>query len=158
MTDSTMAAIAEAMSLGAQGDPAGARERMTALWRTVGAAGDPLHRCTIAHYLADLFDDPAEALTWDVRALDAAEALTDERVRAHHEGLSVAGFYPSLHLNLADNFRRLGSFDAAHRHLEQARAGTPALADDGYGSVVRAGIANVEAALADKSTDRLPSH
>lgn len=152
-----MAAVAEAMTL-AQDNIAEARVRLLALWEQVGVNGDPLHRCTIGHYLADLCDDAAEALTWDVRALDAADALTDDRAKAHHASLSVAGFYPSLHLNVADNYRRLGSFAAAARHLNEARATLDVLADDGYGQTVRAGIDHVAAALDAGSTERLPSH
>ncbi|WP_019929635.1 hypothetical protein [Nocardia sp. BMG111209] len=156
--DETMAAIGEAVTAGHRGDPARAHADLTALWERVGVTGDPLHRCTIGHYLADLCDDPAEALVWDIRALDAADALTDERAQQHDAGLSVAGFYPSLHLNLADNFRRLGSFPAARRHLDAARDRVGILADDGYGSTVRLGIEHLEEALAAGSTERLPSH
>ncbi|MBF6176652.1 hypothetical protein [Nocardia blacklockiae] len=157
-TDATMAAITEAITLGRQGDSAVARERLVALWEEIGAGGDPLHRCTLAHYAADLFDHAAESLVWDVRALDAADSLTDERAQQHHSSLSVQGFYPSLHLNLADNYRRLGAFEAARRHLDAAEARTGVLEDNGYGSVVRAGIENVRRALAEGSTERLPTH
>ncbi|MTE15162.1 hypothetical protein [Nocardia aurantiaca] len=156
--DETMSAINDAVTLGRHGDPAAAREQLTTLWDTIGANGDPLHRVSLAHFLADLHEHAADALTWDIRALDAAEALTDDRAQAHHAGLSVRGFYPSLHLNLADNYRRLGAFDTARRHLDAARARLDVLEEDGYGLGVRAGIANVEAALAEYSTERLPTH
>ncbi|MGW3068526.1 hypothetical protein ACWDA8_34880, partial [Streptomyces sp. NPDC001130] len=32
----------------------------------------PLHRCTLAHYLADTHDDPEDELAWDLRALSRA--------------------------------------------------------------------------------------
>ncbi|GAB0105705.1 hypothetical protein JMUB6875_46860 [Nocardia sp. JMUB6875] len=156
--DETMIAINDAVTLGRQGDTVAARERLTALWASIGPGGDPLHRVSLAHFLADLEEHAADALTWDIRALDAADSLTDERAQAHHAGLSVRGFYPSLHLNLADNYRRLGAFETARRHLDAARASLVDLAEDGYGLGVRAGIANVEAALADNSTEPLPSH
>ena len=35
--------------------------------------------------------------------------------------LSVAGLYPSLHLNLAGCYRKLGDRDLAREHLRQAR-------------------------------------
>lgn len=151
MTDDTMAAIGEAMQ-------ARDRDRLVELWTSIGPGGDPLHRCTLAHHLADLLDDAAESLAWDVRALDAAGALTDERARQFHSSLQVRGFYPSLHLNLADDYRRLGASGAAWRHLTEARARLDALADDGYGRLVRTGIEHVEAALRAGSTKRLPSH
>ncbi|MEU1204234.1 hypothetical protein [Nocardia sp. NPDC005825] len=156
--DSTMSAINDAVTLGRQGDPTTARQQLTALWDDIGAGGDPLHRVSLAHFLADLQDHAADALTWDIRALDAADSLTDERAQAHHAGLSVRGFYPSLHLNLADNYRRLGAFDTAQRHLTAAHDRLDALDEDGYGLGVRAGLANVEAALAEQSTDPLPTH
>ncbi|RMI33934.1 hypothetical protein [Nocardia stercoris] len=157
--DPIMVAISDAIVAGRRGELEQARHRLAELWDEVGAEGDPLHRCTIGHYLADLFgDDPAEALNWDVRALEAADGLTDERTQRHHETLSVAGFYPSLHLNVADNFRRIGSFAAAHRHLTAARERLAALSADNYAHTVATGIENVAAALALGSTDRLPSH
>ncbi|MGV9661458.1 hypothetical protein ACWDUL_16300 [Nocardia niigatensis] len=156
--DETMSAINDAVTLGRQGDTATAREQLTALWDTIGAGGDPLHRVSLAHFLADLEEHAADALTWDIRALDAADSLTDERAQAHHAGLNVAGFYPSLHLNLADDYRRLGAFDTAARHLAAARARLDTLDEDGYGLGVRAGIANVEAALTERSTEQLPTH
>jgi len=155
--DEVMAAIVVAMQL-APIDAHSARTQLEALWRTVGAGGDPLHRCTIGHYLADLCDDAAEALTWDVRALDAADSLTDDRAQAHHPTLTVEGFYPSLHLNLADNYRRLGSLDAAHNHLAEAQSRLGVLTDAAYRQVVEDGVEHVTAALKAGSTARLPTH
>jgi Lon protease-like protein len=114
--------------------------------------GRPLHRCTLAHYLADLYDDPALALTWDIRALDAADAITDERVQQHDASLHIAGFYPSLHLNLADNYRRLASFDTAAEHINAARNHSPALPQDSYGDDIRAAITDVAVAIANHDT------
>ncbi|MFC9994138.1 hypothetical protein [Nocardia sp. NPDC127526] len=156
--DDVMIAINDAVTLGRQGDTAQAREQLTELWETMGPDGDPLHRVTLAHFMADLQDHAADALTWDLRALDAVDSLTDERAQQHHAALNVRGFYPSLHLNLADCYRRLGAFDTARKHLEAARSRVDALDDDGYGRGVLAGIGNVEAALAEQSTERLPTH
>ncbi|MEU7374360.1 hypothetical protein, partial [Streptomyces albidoflavus] len=121
--DPTMEAIGRAVVAGRGGDIRAVRHQLLRLWSETGVTGDPLHRCSLAHHLADLHDDPAQALAWDVRALDAADAVTEQRVQEHHAGLHIAGFYPSLHLNLADNYRRLGSFDAAAEHLEGHHAG-----------------------------------
>jgi hypothetical protein len=150
--DPVMAAIAAAVGAGHCGGTERARTQLLGLWGTVGVAGDPLHRCSLAHYLADLYDDPAESLAWDIRALDAADALTAHRVERHHDGLRVDGFYPSLHLNLADNYRRLGSFEAAGRHIEAAAAHAHGLPGGGYGDQVRAAIAGVAAAIARRDT------
>jgi hypothetical protein len=58
--------------------------------------------------MADVRDDPAGELEWDLRALYAADSLSDERVQEHHGSLAVQGFYPSLHLNLGEDYRKMG--------------------------------------------------
>ncbi|GGP65540.1 hypothetical protein [Saccharothrix coeruleofusca] len=155
--DPTMAEITEAVALGHEGDTTTARTRLRRLWDRIGPAGDPFHRCVLAHYMADLHDHPAQALVWDVRALDAAQTLTDERVQHHHDSLRIAGFYPSLHLNLADNFRRLGSFDAASEHIRAARRHEDALGEDGYGTMIRRAISEVAEAVERRRTDKRAS-
>lgn len=153
-----MTAITDAVTVGRAGDTGAARAALEQLWVQIGSDGDPLHRCTLAHFLADLHDDAAASLEWDTRALEAADELDDHRVQDHHESLHIRGFYPSLHLNLADDHRRLGDFDSAAEHLASARRFADALADDGYGAGVLGGIDNVAAAVAERSTARLATH
>lgn len=154
--DSTMEAIGNAVTLGHQGDTDSARQTLLDLWQQIGVAGDPLHRCTLAHYLADLYDNPAEALIWDVRALDAADALTDERAQQQDASLQVAGFYPSLHLNIADNLRRLAAFDTAAAHIHDAEQRAGELPDTPYGNLIRTAIGEVRQAIDDQDTARRP--
>ncbi|SDJ70249.1 hypothetical protein SAMN04487820_101371 [Actinopolyspora mzabensis] len=150
--DPIMAAIGTAVSLGTEGNVETARRDLLAIWRRIGAVGDPLHRCTLAHHLADLYEEPAESLVWDVRALDAAEALTDQRAREYHASLHVAGFYPSLHLNLADDFRRLGLFQAATEHINEAENHTSELPEGAYGDTIRTAVHEVVEAIAERDT------
>ncbi|MGJ9411941.1 hypothetical protein ACHAAC_04445 [Aeromicrobium sp. CF4.19] len=150
--DPTMKAITEAVAAGREGQIDSARQRLLSLWGDVGVTGDPLHRCTLAHFLADLHDDPAAALAWDIRAYDAAEAVTDHRVQEHHASLHIAGFYPSLHLNLADGYRRLGAFDLASEHITAAKGHAGALAADEYGDLIRTAITEVETAINQHDT------
>ncbi|MBU3870457.1 hypothetical protein KN815_42380 [Streptomyces sp. 4503] len=146
-TDTTMEAISQAVIEGRAGETAPARQKLLALWSTIGVTGDPLHRCTLAHYLADLYEDPARALAWDIRALDAADAVTEQRVQDHHASLHIAGFYPSLHLNLADDYRRLGSFESATEHINAAKEHAPDLPQDAYGTFLRTAIDEVREAI-----------
>ncbi|MFE3560712.1 hypothetical protein ACFXKW_38580 [Streptomyces sp. NPDC059193] len=155
--DPTMAAIAQAVTEGRAGDSAAARRKLLGLWTAIGATGDPLHRCSLAHYLADLYEDPAQSLAWNVRALDAADAVTDQRVQEHHAGLHIAGFYPSLHLNLADDYRRLGSFEAAAEHIHAAAAHAPSLPRTPYGDLLRGAMAEVAQAIAGRDRSRRAS-
>ncbi|CQD16634.1 hypothetical protein BN970_03550 [Mycolicibacterium conceptionense] len=155
--DPTMEAITTAVVLGRDGEKESARHDLLAIWKQIGLAGDPFHCCTLAHYLADLYEDPAAALMWDVRALDAANLLSDDRAQQYHASLHVAGFYPSLYVNIADNLRRLGSFDAATEHIENAEQHTASLNDDAYGDMIRAAIIEVRQAIDRRDTARRAS-
>lgn len=145
--DAMMTRIGQVVMLHHGGDREEARDRFLKLWAEIGEDGDPLHRCTLAHYMADTQDDPNDELVWDLRALSAADELTDGRVAEHHEGLAVRGFYPSLHLNLAADFAKLGRHDAARSHLRLAKGTIGALGDDGYGDGIRSALARLEAQL-----------
>jgi hypothetical protein len=156
MTDDLLQSITAAVELGRSGNRDEARRRLTELWDE--SAADAFHRCTLAHYLADLQPSTEEELVWDLRALDEARQLTDGRVQQVHESLQVRGFLPSLHLNLADDYRRLGRFGEAAAQLDAARVWLDALADDGYGDLVRGGVDRVAKALAAGSTATIPSN
>jgi hypothetical protein len=136
----TMAAIQEGLQLHIGGDRPAARALFARLWAEIGEDGDPLHRCALAHYMADVRDDPAEELEWDLRALDAADSLTDERAKTYHASLAVKGFYPSLHLNLGEDYRKLGDQGPAREHLGLARAKLDALGDNDYAAGIRSAL------------------
>ncbi|MCY0926151.1 hypothetical protein OTB20_07995 [Streptomyces sp. H27-H1] len=140
--DAVMTRIGQAVILLHAGDREEARNRLGEIWSELGTEGDSLHRCTLAHYLADAQDDPAEELAWDLRALKAADADGPGPPPA------VRVFYPSLHLSLATDYVKLRRPDTARIHLARARAATGALGDDGYGNGVRAAIARLERRLA----------
>jgi hypothetical protein len=141
--DEVMTGIGAAVEQGRAGDKAQAREALLGLWERVGSGGDALHRCSIAHYLADLQEAVADELLWDQRALAAVVDLSDERAQRFHENLQVRGFLPSLHLNLADAYRRVGDRDRAQHHLGVARERADGLPDDGYASMILGGIQQV---------------
>ena len=132
--------IGQAIMLHRGGDREEARNRLAALWAETDPAVDHFHRCTIAHYLADTQEDPADELAWDQRAMAAAEALTEDEVHWGEQALAVRALYPSLHLNLAVDHAALGDERTARRELRAARAHVSALAEDGYGDGVRAAI------------------
>ncbi|OUS93670.1 hypothetical protein [Rhodococcus sp. NCIMB 12038] len=149
--DAVMARIAQGQERAVGGDREGARRIFEEVWDALQGSGDtapdPLHVVTLAHYMADVQTDPAEELRWDLRALDAADSLTDDRAKEHHSSLSVAGFYPSLHLNVAAARHALGQSIEARHHLDRAAQCCEHLADDGYGRMIRGGIARLRAEL-----------
>ncbi|SBW26526.1 hypothetical protein FDG2_4955 [Candidatus Protofrankia californiensis] len=53
---------------------------------------------------------------------------------------SGQGFYPSLHLNLAEAYRKLGDLDRARDHIERGYTAMGALGDDGYAQMIRDGL------------------
>ncbi|MEH0970497.1 hypothetical protein V6U77_05090 [Micromonospora sp. CPCC 205546] len=142
-----MAHIGRALELGGAGDRAAAREALTQLWDRIGGTGDALHRCTVAHHLADLQESVEDEVAWDRRALAAVADLSDERVQRHDASLRVRALLPSLHLNLADGYRRAGDLARAREHLTVAAPLAVELPDDGYGTMIREAIARVGALL-----------
>lgn len=143
--DAVMTRIGQAAMLLHGGDREEARNRFGALWSEIGETGDALHRCTLAHYMADTQDDPGDELAWDLRALAAAESLG-----AGEGALAVRAFSPSLHLSLAADYLKLQRPDAARLHLERARGALDALADGGRGHGVRAAVERLEQALRER--------
>ncbi len=129
---------------------------LTAVEAALDAEPDDAARL-IDEHVAKVCEDPASALAWDIRPPDAADAGTEQRVQQHHDGLHLAGCYPSLHLNLADDYRRLGSFDAATEHIAAAGEHLPALSPDVYGSVLRTALGEVAEAIRRRDTPRRAS-
>ncbi|MBB5926235.1 tetratricopeptide repeat protein [Streptomyces echinatus] len=148
--DAVLTRIGQVVMLHHGGDREEARSRFLDLWVEIGEDGDPLHRCTLAHYLADTQDDPGDELAWDLRALSAAEELAGGR--ADGDPASVQGFFPSLHLNLAADYVKLGRAEAARSHLRRARSAAGSLADDGYGEGVRSAISRLALRLGEEGT------
>lgn len=144
ITDPTLIRVGQAVQLNHQGEREAARRQFAQLWDEIGGEhGDPLHRCTLAHAMADAQDDVREELLWDQRALAAADLLTDARVAQAGVPLSAAGLYPSLHLNLSECYRKLGDLDRARAHLQQAQDTIDALGDDEYGQMIKKGMAEI---------------
>ncbi|MBB4908664.1 hypothetical protein [Actinophytocola algeriensis] len=144
ITDPTLIRIGEAVRLSHNGEREAARVLFAGIWDEIGGErGDPLHRCTLAHAMADVQDDVRQELIWDQRALAAADLLTDTRVAQAGVALPVAGLYPSLHLNLSECHRKLGDLTRAREHLHQAQDTIDTLGDDEYGRLIRAGLEQV---------------
>ncbi len=147
--DETMTRIGHGVELGQRGEKEDARRLFTELWAQIGPAGDPLHRVALAHAMADVQDDPQVELAWDLRALQAADLVTDQRAAQAGVTSPVSGFYPSLYLNLGEDYRKLHDLPAARRNLELGRAAAQALGDDGYSMMIKRGLDALATRLAD---------
>ncbi|MEU1527329.1 hypothetical protein ABZ413_34575 [Nocardia rhamnosiphila] len=141
ITDPTLLRIGEAAQLNHSGEREAARLLFAEIWEEIGGEdGDPLRRCTLAHSIADAQEDVQQELAWDLRALAAADQLTDADLTQSGVTLSVAGLYPSLHLNLSDCYLKLGDLDRAREHLRHAQNTIGALGDDEYGQLIKDGL------------------
>ncbi|MFG2585925.1 hypothetical protein [Streptomyces malaysiensis] len=143
--DAVLTRIGQAVMLHRGGDREEARNRLAALWREIERDGAPFHRCALAHYLADTQDDPLDELIWNLRALAAADGLTG--------ALAPRAFFPSLHLNVASGYLKLGQEEAARDQLALARATAGALGEDPYGDGVRAAIRRLTLVLEGSAGD-----
>jgi hypothetical protein len=130
------------------GDRAGGRSRLEALLARLDDDPDRFYECVLSHHLADVQDDLADELAWDLRALDAALRCDEERHQA-----SIAGSMASLHASLATDYYKLGDFARSREHLSAARSFTGHLADDAYGRLVLGGIERLAKGLATRGAD-----
>lgn len=134
------------------GEPGERKQKLEAAWAQI-AAGDHAARCIAAHYLADVQDDLDAEVEWDEVSLRESVNVSDADLQAIHPTLSVAGFMPSLHLNLADGYRRQGRFDEAADRLATSREFDFALDGaeqqaTGYSSLIRDAQDRVAALIA----------
>src|SRR5215831_10122249 len=106
--DPTMERISAAITILQSGDRELALRCFSEIWSDLAQATDAFHICVLAHYMADAQDDVHKELEWDLRALAAAQAVTDERAKQYHAELSIKSFFPSLHLNVGDAYFRIG--------------------------------------------------
>ncbi|EST22732.1 hypothetical protein N566_26350 [Streptomycetaceae bacterium MP113-05] len=150
--DGATTRIGQAVMLHRAGDREEARNRLGELWEQTSQA-DAFQRCTIAHYMADTQDDPADELAWDLRALAAADLLTGDHAASGTHAVEVRVLYPSLHLNLAADHVKLGAAGEARRELDRARRAAHVLTDDDYGRGILAAIDRMERRL-DQSDQR----
>ncbi len=151
--DPALARIGEAVQLHHQhGQREAARGLFAQIWDDIGGEdGDPLHVCVLAHSMADVQDDVADELMWDLRALAAADLITDERTGAAGVALPAAGLYPSLHLSVSEGYRRLGDRDRALHHVQRARATIGVLGEDEYGKLIRDGLKRISEQLGEQT-------
>lgn len=131
MTQNTMQRVAEYIAVGQQGDRAAARAGLEQLWEEC-IDGDPVTKCGIAHSLADVQEAPQAELVWDLRALTSALDASNDDAAGLGMSHGIAGLMPSLHLNLADVYRRLRQSHVARGHALEAQAALGAVEPNPY--------------------------
>ncbi|GLY97762.1 hypothetical protein [Actinoplanes sp. NBRC 103695] len=135
------AAILEGIGLREQGRPTDAKALMEPLVADVESGEDAFAKVFLAHSLADVQEEPEDELAWDLRALAFMDELTDQQAVGRGNAGGKNALLPSLHLNLAEDYRRLGDEAGAHRHFELGKAYLEALSGDAYGDSIRSAFA-----------------
>lgn len=148
--DEILTRIKDAFRLYCRSEVAEGRRLLLELWGELGA-DKGYHQSVTAHYLADTETEVADELRWDLLALEAAESVDEGSPYA----AAVRMFFPSLHLNLADGYRRMGDFDKARYHSEEGMAAGGVLGLDHYGQTVRGGLVRVQTQI--EELDKGPS-
>ncbi len=133
--------IREGISLREQGRSPEAKTLMEPLVGEVESGDDAYAKVFLAHSLADVQDNPEDELAWDLRALAFMGELTDQQALDRGNPGGKNALLPSLHLNLAVDYQRLGDDVNARRHFELGQAHLSALSDDEYGDSLRSAFA-----------------
>jgi hypothetical protein len=132
--------ITAAVQLMLTGDRAAGRARLEGVWSRISSNPEPVHECVLAHHMADAQDDPIDELAWDLRSLEAVQRCTDADVQREYANGSVAALMPSIHVNLAEDYFKLGDHERSGEHLASARRFVGVLEDDAYGQMLRRGV------------------
>jgi len=151
-SDPVLAQVGEGIALHTSGDDEAARALFARLWDEVGEDGDALHRLALAHSMADVVADPHESLRWDLRALEAAASVSDERLHAAGIPTPIQAFYPSLHLNLGEAYRRIGDVGRAAAHLERGCAALVDLTGEDSAQMLKDALRRLAERLATTSS------
>ena len=130
------------------GEQAERKQKLESVWVRIEPP-DHASRCIAAHYIADVQGELDAEVEWDEVALAESAHVSDADVQAVHASLSVAGFMPSLHLNLAEGYRRQGRFAEASDRLQTSREFDFAL-DTALDPAYAAGIREAQDGVAAK--------
>ena len=120
----------QGMSLEGEGRKEEAFEVFQQAWQE---ATNDFDKFIAAHYVARHQRLITDKLKWDETSLRLALTIADE---------SVKQAYPSLYLNIAKCHEELKDFDTAKMNYQQALSFAKFLPDDGYGKMIKSGIAN----------------
>jgi hypothetical protein len=126
-------AIVKLCAQGMEAGGAGDLDRAAACFQQAWShASTDWEKCVAAHYVARHQPSSKATLHWNEQCLEYAKAVGDE---------TVAGFYPSLHLNIGHSHETLGDFDRAAEAYREAWALVGTLPPGAYPDMVRDGVA-----------------
>ena len=124
-----MKLCADGMDAEGAGDETQAINLFTKAWNE---ASTDFEKFTAAHFVARHQKTINEKLVWDETALHHALKINDE---------SMKGSLPSLFLNIGKCHEDLNHFELARNFYQKAHCYIDYLSDDGYGKMIKSGIA-----------------
>ncbi len=128
-SDEVIQLCAKGMELEGLGQLSDASDLFNESWNF---ATTDFEKFTAAHYVARHQISVSDKLTWDYKALKYALKIDDE---------TVTGTLPSLYLNIGKCYEDLDDFENAKSNYQAALSFTNFLPDNGYGNMIKAGIA-----------------
>lgn len=144
--------VTTAVGLALSGEKEQGRADLLRAWAST-RDDDHAQRCVLAHYLADLESELDKEVEWDERALAAYPHIGEDALAPI--GIpSARGLAPSLHLNLGDGYLRQGRWDESAAQLAAGQASLDALPEDGYGALIRGGLARLQSRLEEEESRR----
>lgn len=124
-----LALCAQGMMLEGEGKSDEASRLFLQAWEE---AENDFEKFTAAHYVARHQPTVADKLQWDRTALEYAMKVDSDVVSAT---------YPSLYLNIAKCYEDMNDRENAKSNYELAASFVHLLPDDGYGNMIRNGVA-----------------
>lgn len=120
---------AEGMMLEGEGKKEAAADLFLKAW---SEAHSDFEKFIAAHYVARHQNTISDKLKWDLAALQHAVKVDEQ---------NISSMLPSLYLNVAKCYEDLGDTDLARANYRNALLNTEYLPNDGYGEMIKNGIA-----------------
>jgi hypothetical protein len=144
-----MEKIQSVIQISQSGDQGKARILFDEIIPSLG--NDPLHNCIFAHYMSDVQVEMEKELYWDLKSLEYLEKLTDERLKQFNANLNQKGFYASIYLNIAEDYRKNNLIEYSNRYVNLAEKSIAELEDDGYGNMIKHGIERIKEKIRNRT-------
>lgn len=90
-------------------------------------------KCIAAHFVARNQDNPEETLRWNMEALNKADKVQKEEMKA---------YYPSLYLCIGISYESLKNYTEAKKYYDLAFENIPDLSQDKDNEIYNKGIVN----------------
>ena len=149
IVDDLMEKLQSIIQISQSGDSKKARILFDEIIPSLG--NDPLHNCIFAHYMADVQEEFEKELYWDLKSLECLDNLTDERLKQFNSNLNQKGFYASIYLNIAEDYKKNDMIKNSNKYIKLAEESIGELKEDGYGNMIKHGIERIKEKIRNRT-------